>query len=88
MRTPLLAIIAGAGLLFSAAALADETQATAPMQTAAANSTETLICRAQYHEGMVLKRAAQCHTQRWWDQNRYLQQQELRQIQIRGDLQL
>jgi hypothetical protein len=86
MRTTLLAIAASAGLLVSAAALADETQPAT--QTAATNTKETLICRAQYHEGMLLTRATQCHTQRWWDLNRYQQQQELRHMQMRGDLQM
>ena len=81
MRTTLLAIATGAGLLFSAAAFADET---ASLQTASASSDKQIVCHFMVHEGMVVPHATQCHTQRYWDNQRRLVQQSVRDFQNRS----
>ena len=83
MRVAHLAIATAAVLLFSASAFAAETQTAANDQP----SKDKLICKALYHEGMVVRTAAQCHTQAYWDKARWEQQQEVMDMQLRGDLQ-
>jgi len=81
MRTTLLAIVTGAGLLFSAAAMADQS---ANLQTASASDSTRLVCRLMVHEGMLVRSATQCHTQRDWDQIRYREQQAISDWQRRS----
>ena len=75
MRTTLLAIVAGAGLLFSAAAMADPSAAN--LQTASTSESPRLVCHLMVHEGMLVPTATQCRTQRYWDQIRYREQQAI-----------
>jgi hypothetical protein len=81
MRTFLLSA-AGASLLFSAAAFADDAKPVTPAPTPA-KSSDQLICHAVAHEGSVVHRS-DCRTQREWDRVRFESQQSLREWQLRN----
>lgn len=82
MRVASLAIASAAALLFSASAFAANTRTASTDQP----SKDKLICKAMYHEGMVVRRNVQCHDQAYWDNIRWQQQQAVMDMQLRGDL--
>ncbi|HUJ02228.1 MAG TPA: hypothetical protein VLW75_01210 [Rhizomicrobium sp.] len=83
MRVASLAIASAAVLLFSASAFAADIQTASTGQP----SKDKLICKALYHEGMIVRGAVQCHNQSYWDRVRWEQQQAIMDMQLRGDLQ-
>jgi hypothetical protein len=82
MRVTRLAVVSAAIVLFSAGAFAAETQ------TASANAApkDKLICKALVHEGMAVPTAVQCHTQHYWDEVRWGQQQAIMDLQLHAAL--
>jgi hypothetical protein len=83
MRVASFAIASAAVLLFSASAFAATSQTASTDQ----QSKDKLICKALYHEGMMVRSATQCHDQAYWDNVRWQQQQAVMDMQLRGDLQ-
>lgn len=82
MRTYLLSAVAGASLLLSAAAFADEGKPVTPTPVSAGTS-DKLICHAVAHQGQVIHRS-DCRTQREWDRVRFESQQSLQEWQLRN----
>jgi Spy/CpxP family protein refolding chaperone len=79
MRTLLFAALAGASLLASAAAFADDAKPVTPTPAAATDDPNKPICHPVTHEGQLVGKT--CHTQKEWDQIQFHTQQELRQYQ-------
>lgn len=78
MRRFLFAAFAGASLLMSPVAFADDTRPVSPTPVAAA-SDDKLVCKAVTHEGQLV--GEMCQSQKEWDRMRYEQQQWLREYQ-------
>lgn len=58
-----------------------------PANAAAAQpAADQMICRAQYHEGVVVRRAV-CHTQAEWNMLVKRNQQDFRTYQVRALIQ-
>lgn len=84
MKNVILAAAAGAAMLCSGAALADQTQATPAV--AMSNGSE-VVCRSMIHNGDVIKKQT-CMTRTQWNQLKVQDRQYLRNVQMRGDLQI
>jgi hypothetical protein len=80
MRALLLAGLAGAGLLASTFAFADDVKPVTPAP-AAANGSDRVVCHAVVADGMVVHKS-DCHTQKEWDQIRRASQQSITQFQM------
>jgi hypothetical protein len=79
MRQFLFAALAGASLLASTIAFADDTKPVPPTPAAATDDANKPICKPVTHEGVVVGKT--CHTQREWDRMNFQSQQMLRQYQ-------
>jgi len=87
MKKAILAVAFGSAMLLGGAAMADETQT---MQASPAVATDTgsqVVCRAMIHEGDIMKKQV-CMTNRQWNLIKVQNRQYLRDVQMRGDLQI
>lgn len=87
MKKAILAAAFGSAMLCSGAALADNTQA---MQTTPAVATadgSQIVCKSMVHEGDIIKKQT-CMTVRQWNTVKVQNRQYLRDVQMRGDLQM
>jgi len=83
MRTTILAIACGFGLLAANAALADQTQAPVAQPISAvstATDSNPVICHGLVHEGVLLH-SSECHTKHEWDAIRFRNQEAIREFQ-------
>jgi hypothetical protein len=83
MRSPILAIACGFGLVAASAALADQTQAPVAQPISAVQDPNPVTCRTLVHEGRVI-RANECHTKHEWEAMRLRSQQDFREFQVRS----
>ena len=83
MRTMLMAVLSGAGLLAASVAYADDAKPMAPMPVSTAPGPGPVTCHAVVHEGSVVHRS-ECHTQQEWNRIRWEEQQEFREFQQRA----
>lgn len=79
MRRFVFAAFAGASLLTSAVAFADDTKPVSPTPATTTTDADKPICKPVTHEGQVVGQT--CHTQREWDRMNFQSQQMLRQYQ-------
>jgi hypothetical protein len=81
MRSTLLALACGFGLVAASAAMADQTQAPVA-QPVSATSTDSnpVICHNLVHEGVLLH-SSECHTKHQWDAIRFHNQEAIREFQ-------
>lgn len=75
----ILFITAGAAMLASTLAFADDSKPVSPTPAAATSETDKPVCHPVTHEGQLIGQT--CHTQKEWDQIRFEEQQRLRQYQ-------
>lgn len=83
MRSTILALACGLGLVAASAALADQPQPPTAQPVSAVSTTadpNPVICHTFIHEGIVL-RARECHTQHQWDAIRFRNQEAIREFQ-------
>ena len=83
MRSHILALVCGFGLVATSAALADQTQAPVAQPISAVSTTmdsNPVICHNLVHEGVVLH-STECHTKHEWDAIRYRNQEAIREFQ-------
>jgi hypothetical protein len=83
MRSTILALACGLGLVAASAALADQPQQPMAQPVSAVSTTPNpnpVICHTFIHEGVVL-RARECHTQQEWDTIRFRNQEAIREFQ-------
>ncbi len=84
MRSTILALACGLGLVSASAALADQTQQPAPQPVSAASQDSNAVtCHMMLHEGEIL-RARECHTQHEWQAILNRNQEGIREFQLRG----
>jgi hypothetical protein len=81
MRSTILALVSGFGLVAASAALADQTAApmAQPVSTVQ-DSDNPVICHTLMHEGELI-RSRVCKTKHQWDAIRYHDQQAIRDFQ-------
>lgn len=87
MKKAILATVFGLTLLGSGAALADETQGMQPTPAVAVANDSQVICRSMSHNGDIIKKQT-CMTISQWKLMKTQNQQYLRDIQMRGDLEI
>jgi hypothetical protein len=72
-------------------AIAQTTSETSPMMTPAVADThgmDSVSCRITYHQASVIPASRTCMTERQWRFIRLQTQQDIRQLQMRGDIQV
>jgi hypothetical protein len=83
MRSHILAIACGFGLVAASAALADQTQAPVAQPISAVQDSNPVTCHLLVHEGDLL-RTRECHTKHEWDAMRFREQEAIRGFQDRA----
>ena len=84
MRSTILAIACGFGLVSASAALADETPAQPPAQAIpAVQDSNPVTCHLIVHEGDLIKGRV-CHTKHEWDAIKFRDQESFREFQQRS----
>ncbi|MGD0867455.1 MAG: hypothetical protein ABSA49_18085 [Rhizomicrobium sp.] len=84
MRSTILAIACGFGLVSASAALADETPAQPPAQAIPAiQDSNPVTCHLVVHEGELIKGRV-CHTKQEWDAIKFRDQESFREFQQRS----
>jgi|GEM_PF-5879243 uncharacterized protein YraI len=88
MKNVMFAAAFGAAVLCSGAAMADQTQGAqaTPAVSVSASGSE-VVCRSMIHNGDVIKKQT-CMTRAQWNQMKVQDRQYLRNVQMRGDLQI
>jgi Spy/CpxP family protein refolding chaperone len=87
MKNVIFAAALGAAMLCSGAALADQTQAVQATPAVAMSNGSDVVCRSMIHNGDIIKKQT-CMTRTQWDQMKVRDRQYLRNVQMRGDLQI
>lgn len=84
MRKTLLAIACGSALFISGAALAgDNDTGTAKLTNVSTANSDPVICKASFHEGMLI-RTNNCHTRSEWENIRAHNAQDIVIMQNRA----
>jgi Spy/CpxP family protein refolding chaperone len=87
MKNAIFAVAVGAAMLCSGAALADQTQAAQATPAVSMSNGSEVVCRSMIHNGDVIKKQT-CMTRTQWNQMQIQDKQYLRNVQMRGDLQI
>ena len=81
MRVAILGIVSGVGMLISAAPMAAESETTVVAQRV--SNSQAIVCHNMTHDGMLLQKSV-CRTQYAWDKERRLQEDWLKDLQLRS----
>jgi hypothetical protein len=82
MRKFLFLAISGAMLFTAGTALADDMQAATqqPVTVAVSTTPDAKICKAYYHEGMLIR--SHCMTRAQWDSLRHYDEEQVSEFQV------
>jgi hypothetical protein len=84
MRKSLLAVACGSMLLIGGTAFADDAQTPAAQATtqpvSLTTSPEAKICKAYFHEGMLVR--GSCYTRAQWDAQQHFAQDQIENFQL------
>ena len=96
MRIAALSILCGLGFLAAASsAMAADGQTNQPAkpipvkaETTKTSSSQQIVCGVAVHEGQLLSRVRYCAPKAYWERRRRMAQQEFRNMQMKGLLQV
>ena len=87
MKKVILAAVFGSAMLAGGAAMADGTQTMQASPAVATDNGSQVVCKAMIHEGDIMKKQV-CMTNSQWNLIKVQNRQYLRDVQMRGDLQI
>jgi hypothetical protein len=82
MRSTFFALVCGAALISASAVLADQPQPPMQPQNVSAQNSDPVTCHYYDSEGTLVK--GECHTQHEWNEKMRLEQESIREFQLRA----